>query len=342
MNRGRSAVFGRLASAFLLAATAAAVPAAQQAKTAVKVEMGDVSINKIPFLIALDEGLFEKHGLDVDMVPFSAHAADVHQIKGREKHRRDIEADIRVGGGSPMLVGRANRVVPSDRIVLATTDHIVHWDIVARKGIESLEDLKGKRISYSGVGACSHYIALLLAEKMGWDPDEDITLLGGDYSVFPLKNGWTDAIIAYEVPFAMARAEGYKSLVNLRSWNAPIACSGVTASRKWAAENRDTVIRFLKAVTEAIALMKTDKAVAFRAIEKWYGFTDYEVKQIIYNGAEEMERKPYPSVDGIKKAMQLYDSAAMRRFKPEDFYDASYMKELDESGFIDKLYSNKR
>jgi len=36
--------------------------------------------------------------------------------------------------------------------------------------------------------------------------------------------------------------------------------------------------------------------------------------------------------------MELYDSAAMRRFKPEDFYDDSFMKELDESGFIDSLY----
>ncbi|MBA2304354.1 MAG: ABC transporter substrate-binding protein [Acidobacteria bacterium] len=322
----------------LLAGVIMASPAAAQTGIPVKVEMGDVSINKIPFLIALDEGLFAKYGLAVDMVPFGANAADVHQIKGREKHRRDIDADIRVGGGAPMIVGRANRVKPSDDIILATTDHIVHWDIVARKGIESLEDLKGKRISYSGIGACSHYLALLIAEKMKWDPERDIVLLGGDYSVFPLKNGWTDALIAYEVPFAMARAEGYKSLVNLRSWNAPIACSGVTASRAWAAKNRETVISFLKAVTEAIAMMKTDKAVAFKAIEKWYGFTDSEVKQIIYNGSAEMERKPYPAIEGIKKAMQLYDSAAMRRFKPEDFYDSSYMKVLDGRGFLDKLY----
>jgi ABC-type nitrate/sulfonate/bicarbonate transport system substrate-binding protein len=330
-----------LAALTALAAAAPAfaqAPAGAQKPIPLKVEMGDVSINKIPFLIALDEGLYEKYGLDVDMVPFSAHAADVHKIKGREKHRRDIDADIRVGGGSPMIVGRVNRVTPSDQIILATTDHVVHWDVVARKGIGSLEDLKGKRISYSGVGACSHYIALLIADKMGWDPRFDITLLGGDYSVFPLKNGWTDAMVAYEVPFAMARVEGYKSLVNLRSWNAPIACSGVTASRAWAAENRDTVLRFLKALTEAIAMMKANKAVAFKAIEKWYGFSDTEVKQIIYDGGSEMERKPYPSIEGIKKTMQLYDSAAMRQYKPEDFYDSSYMKELDDSGFIDGLY----
>lgn len=327
---------------FLLVAWAGfalAAPAAAQTRIPLKVEMGDVSINKIPFLVALDEGLYAKHGLEVDMVPFSASAAEVHKIKGREKHRRDIDADIRVGGGAPMIVGRVNRVTPSDSIILATTDHIVRWDIVARKGIDSLEDLKGKRISYSGVGACSHYIAMLIAEKMGWDPKMDIALLGGDYSVFPLKNGWTDAMIAYEVPFAMARVEGYKSLVNLRSWDAPIACSGVTASRAWAEKNRDTVIRFLKAVTEGISMMKADKAVAFKAIEKWYGFTDSEVKQIIYNGAAEMPRKPYPAIAGIKKTMQLYDSAAMRLYKPEDFYDSSYMKELDDSGFIDKLYS---
>ena len=335
-TRSKASVGAAIAA--VVAGVVFGTPAAAQTPTPLKVEMGDVSINKIPFLIAQDEGLFTKYGLAVDMVPFGADAAEVHKIKGREKHRRDIDPDIRVGGGSPMIVGRVNRVRPSDQIILATTDHVVRWDIVARKGIESLEDLKGKRISYSGVGACSHYIALLIAEKMKWNPVQDMILLGGDYSVFPLKDGWTDAVIAYEVPFAMARAEGYKSLVNLGSWKAPIACSGVTASKAWAEKNRDTVIRFLKALTEAIAMMKADKAVAFKAIEKWYGFNDYEVKQIIYDGSAEMERKPYPSVEGIKKTMQLYDSASMRRFKPEDFYDSSYMKELDDSGFLDKLY----
>ena len=63
---------------FLLVAWAGfalAAPAAAQTRIPLKVEMGDVSINKIPFLVALDEGLYAKHGLEVDMVPFSASAA---------------------------------------------------------------------------------------------------------------------------------------------------------------------------------------------------------------------------------------------------------------------------
>jgi NitT/TauT family transport system substrate-binding protein len=128
----------------------------------------------------------------------------------------------------------------------------------------------------------------------------------------------------------------------MRSWNEPIPCNGVWASRKWAHENKDTVLRFLKSLVEAIAMMKADKRVAFKSIDTWYTIKDSELQNIIYMGSADMPRKPYPAVDGIKRAMQLYDSAAMRRFKPEDFYDDSFMKELDQSGFIDKLYQGSK
>ena len=51
-----------------------------------------------------------------------------------------------------------------------------------------------------------------------------------------------------------------------------------------------------------------------------------------------MPRKPYPALAGIKKTMEIYDSHEMRRHKPEDFYDDSFVHELDQSGFIDSLY----
>ncbi len=49
-------------------------------------------------------------------------------------------------------------------------------------------------------------------------------------------------------------------------------------------------------------------------------------------------RKPYPCYDGVKKTMEVYDSNEMRRHTPHDFYDDSLMRELDESGFLDRLY----
>jgi hypothetical protein len=58
-------------------------------------------------------------------------------------------------------------------------------------------------------------------------------------------------------------------------------------------------------------------------------------------GLNTLPSKPYPSVDGIKKTMELYDSLAMRRHKPEDFYDDRFVKELDQSGYIDSLYKKE-
>jgi len=317
---------------------------AQQRKIPLTVRLSDVSINKVPFLVALDQGLYDKNGLDVTMIPFSADAARVHGVPDnvpRSIREQAGRAQISVGGGAPGMVARVTASEPSDRVILATTDNIVHWHILTRKGsgIEKLEDLKGKRIAISSLSACTGTVALIIARKMGWDPVQDVAILEDNYSITPLEKGWTDALIAYEVPYAMGRQLGYTPLdVDLRSWNEPIPCNGVWASKSWANANRDTVLRFLKSVVEAIALMKRDKQYAFQSIAKWYAFHDYEIQNIIYNGAVEMPAKPYPTVEGIKNAMSLYDSNAMRRYKPEDFYDDSFIKELDQSGFIDSLY----
>ena len=95
----------------------------------------------------------------------------------------------------------------------------------------------------------------------------------------------------------------------------------------------------MEASVEAIALMKQNKDVAGAAIAKWFGITDPKTQQGIWAKAAVLPRKPYPSVMGIAKLMEIYDTPAMRKHKPEDFYDDSFMKQLDRSGYIDRLYS---
>jgi len=345
-NRVQSARLAGLAALMALSAASAPVWAqqAQQRKIPIIVRMSDVSINKIPFLVALDQGLYDKNGLEVTMIPFSSDAARVHGVPDNvPRNIRDQagRAHFSIGGGAPGMVSRAKAVEPSDRVIIATTDHIVHWPILVRKGsgITKLEDIKGKRIAISSPAACTGVVARIIARRMGWDPEQDVAILEDNYSITPLEKGWADALIAYEVPYAMGRALGYEPLdVDLRSWNEPIPCNGVWASKSWAHANKDTVNRFLKSLVEAISLMKRDKNYAFQSIAKWYDFKDYEIQNIIYQGAAEMPAKPYPAVDGIKNTMALFDSAAMRLYKAEDFYDDSFMKELDASGFIDSLY----
>jgi hypothetical protein len=43
-------------------------------------------------------------------------------------------------------------------------------------------------------------------------------------------------------------------------------------------------------------------------------------------------------VEGFRKAFELHPSGETRRYKPEDLFDGSFLRELDQNGFIDSLY----
>lgn len=60
--------------------------------------------------------------------------------------------------------------------------------------------------------------------------------------------------------------------------------------------------------------------------------------EMLYVEIKKLLRKPYPPYEGIKMIMRIYDSHEMRKYTPEYFYDDTYVREFDESGYIDSLY----
>lgn len=344
----RALAVAAAAAAIPISAGQAQAPAARGAADTVTVRLTDVSINKVPYIVAREEGLFAKHGIEADLYITSGAAATVSasgvQVPKPFVRPDTGEVDISTGGGAPTIVARTQDVRQLDRVILATTDHVVRWHVFARPGITRLEELKGKRLGVSSYGSCSGFIARVIAQKMGWDPEQDLSIMFGSLGVKWLQDGVVDGVVLDETPYAYARELGMKPIADLRPWNAPIPCSGVSVTQSWLKQgnNRDVAKRFLKAVVEAIALMKSDQQVVNRAIAKWYGITDPARQALMWEGAREMPAKPYPAVAGIKKVMELYDYHEMRQHKAEDFYDASLMKEIDESGFIDALYKGKR
>src|SRR6476620_8521913 len=78
--------------------------------TRVDVSLGDVSINKVPQLVAADQGLYAKYGLEVHQTisAGAARAAAASGVVVPEAYvNRDasVAAPIEVGGGSPMIYG---------------------------------------------------------------------------------------------------------------------------------------------------------------------------------------------------------------------------------------------
>ncbi len=306
------------------------------------VALGDVSLNKVPFLIAADAGLYAKNGLDVHQF-ITPGAAEVAQHSGVIVPAQYVKADggtapIDIGGGSPMIYRLAHDPRAAHRVLLATTESMIKDHVIASPAITKVEDLKGKRLGYSVPGAVTHVGALGFAKKMGWEPGKDITLVGNGNALNPLKEGREDALLGSAMVIALAPEMNLKDVIDLSQFKIPVAGSSIMAERGWLRENRDTAARFVAASLEAIALMKTNREVFAAALSKWFNIKDKLTQDRMFDAAREFPSKPYPAIDGIKNTLALYDSPEMRKYKAEDFYDASFITALDKSGAIDRLY----
>lgn len=316
-----------------------------QDRAAIKVSLGDVSLNKVAFLVAGDNGIYQRNGLNVHQF-ITASAAERIRRSGIDVPADFIgkgssdDAQISIGGGSPLIIAMTIDARATERIILATTDGSARFHIISTNGLNSVEDLKGKRLGYSSFGSVSHLMALALLKRKGWSAETDISLMGEGMAYSALKAGKVDAFIGSEIYYTMAAKNGAKDLVDLSHYNIPIAGSGINAEPKWLKDNRDTALRFVKATIEAYAMMKRDKQVVRNALAKWYLVTDPTQQDDMYRQIAQSPTKPYPSVEGIKMVMTLFTHRELQRRKAEDFYDASLIEELDKSGFIDKAYAH--
>ena len=306
-----------------------------------------LSITKLPVLIAYDQGLFAKYGLDVElwMAPYGTHSEAVYADPLTRLWRKTgigtpKRPDIFVDGTTPAMVRLSQNAGVRRRVAIGGTDCDVRAHIIGRKGIASLDELKGKRIGVTAAYTTSRFHALLLAQRMGWDPVRDVSIVGEVSDIDPLLDGSVDAMVAYEDTYARALKAGLPILADTADWHAFIAGNSINVEAAWLKDpaHRETARRFMKAIAEGTAVYFQQPEIALQAMEKWYGISDREFLKTLYARGAWLPKKPYACHEGIAKTMELYDSNEMRRYKPEDFYDDSIMAEIDHEGFFDTLY----
>ena len=312
------------------------------------------SVSKLPFVIALDQGLYEKYGLDlevrlrtpefegaIEMPSTNIIARSWRKIRELSSDERLWDPKFEVNGANGRIAGITTNANAKFLISIAATDCVVRTQIVARKGIGRLEDLKGLRIGVSSIRSNSGFVALLLAERMGWDPIQDISILTGGNNIESLRSGRVDAFVADERSYFVALQEGFPVLAATSSWGEAMAGNSVNVEPQWLDDptNREAMRRFLKATIEGIALFHQNRELALEVMSKWHGIKNRANAEIVYEAGRNIPRKPYPCYQGITKAIERYDSNEMRNYSLEDFYDDRLIRELDETGFIDSFYS---
>jgi ABC-type nitrate/sulfonate/bicarbonate transport system substrate-binding protein len=316
------------------------------------VNAGNRSLSKLPFIIAWDQGLYAKHGLDVEMIIPGPEFEGGKEIPARTdfltswKRRLGLEAqeiDVEIRGGTPMMMAAVRMPDMPHDIDIGSTDCAVRSHIIGRKGFQAatLEELRGKRVGISGVTNTLGFQARLMAERMGWDFKEAFTIVDVEADGFEeLDAGMADVIFVNEIAYAKAKKGGYPVLFDTGEWNEEVAGNSIAVSPEWLKDptNREAAKRFLMATAEAISLFHQDHDLAKRVLREWNGVQDEQIAQDIVDRGRWLPKKPYACVMGFEKTKALFQDMGTDAFEASDFYDNSLMKELDDSGFLDGLY----
>jgi ABC-type nitrate/sulfonate/bicarbonate transport system substrate-binding protein len=351
MTKTRSRVLGVLGLIAILIAAIAAFAWPGRNDLELTLALENRSLSKIAYFIASDQGLFEKHGLNIELlmpapgaergITAVDHLGWWTRLKrrlGREKR----EVDIFTQGGTPMMLNAIQKSEARHRINIGSTDCTVRTHFVGRKGLQinSLQDLKGMRLGASARISTTGFPVFLLAKRLGWDPSRDFTFVDlRDEGFEELDAGKADAVSVNEGAYSFAVDNGYPILFDTAEWNEELAGNSLSVWPEWleSAEKREAARRLLSAIAEAISLYHQDRDIALRSMEKWNGMSRETAERIYKRGAW-LPHKPYPCYAGYRKTLELYDSPDVRRHKPEEFYDDSIVRQIDATGYFDSLY----
>ena len=309
-----------------------------QDKPLKKISWGVTSLsasNWIPW-IAKEAKIYEKYGLDVELILVKGSGQTSTAILGGSLFAAPVALP------TVMLADLSG----ADLINIAHTVPGVQSKLLVKQEIKKPEDIKGKRIATSSLGSLGDFLFRYIIRKYGMDPNRDVTWLSigtPPERLQALVSGNVDAADLSYPTDAQALRMGYRVLWDARKEVVYPSMSVVTR-RKNIQDDRDTVMRLLKAHIESIAYFKSHKDFSLKVLSKYLRTNDRELLEGSYEiFKEDFISTPYPIMKGLEAT---YDYVASRRpevrnHKPEEFMDPSLVAELEKSGFIQKLYEQK-
>ena len=283
--------------------------------------------------VTKEAGLFEKNGLSVETIyaPSSALSQAM------------LARSMPLGISGPVSPLEAN-LKGADFVVLGTlrkTPTLVY--LVSHKKITSVQQLRGKKLGVGRFGSATDKVLVMTLKKVGIEPHEVSLLQLGNSALRMLalqQQGIDGTILTVEDGLAAKRL-GLNVLLDIRQLGIEYPTNEIITTRRFVEQNDRTVRAFMKSIVEGIYFYKTQKVKSIEIMKKYIRIGEPDAIEVGYDfTAKETQRKPYVSLTGMKVAIDdlATTNPEAMKLKPEQFVDSRFVRELDQSGFIDALY----
>lgn len=307
-----------------------ASPAAAQNK--VRLNWGAISGVMGALWTAQEEGLYKKHGLDVEFIHIASTSKAIQAMLAGEIHYTTADAlnsiqAVAAGADLVMFCKGINRFV---------------FSIMAKPELKRLADLKGKKIGITRIGSSTHTAALFAVNRAGLSANEYSLLQLSEVPniLTTLLAGQIDAGALSPPTSSRAKKSGLVELMNLGTDGPEYPSTVIASTRAYVKANPDNTKRMVRALGEGLYIFKTNKAIGIRALQKYSRLTDMDVLEDTYSQySSAFEFTPYVSRNGINTLIASLGEkdAKIRALKYEDVADMRFVAELEKEGFFKKL-----
>jgi len=285
--------------------------------------------------MARSAGIFNKYGLDVEVISTPSGVEGMNALIAGEVQFLQIAggttASAALGGADVMIVG-------------TTIDTFVQ-NLMVRPEIEKPEQLKGKSLGISRFGTSIDTGARIALRHFGLVPEKDVAIvqIGSIESIVAaLQGNRIQAGILSYPSIGRAKKLGHRSLLDIASLGIPYASTGMTTRGRLIREDPDLVRRYMNAQVEAIARAKKDRNLSMQVMGKYLRITDPELLSEAYDiyVDKHLLKVPLPTVDAMKTVLEELAgrNPKAKEMDPRKFFDDSFVRQMQSSGFIDGLY----
>jgi len=303
----------------------------------INVSYSSISTDQLPAWVAKETGIFAKNGLDVQLVYVRAAISVMGLLSG--------DTPI-VQSAGPGIVG--SNLQGFDTVMVAGGVIALTHVLVSRPEIKSAQQLKGGTVAVGAIGSLTDYVARFALQKIGLVPLKDVTMVAigaPPDRILAVESGRAQATVVIPPGSFSMQKRGFNVLADVAALGLPYQVTGVATTRKFIERSSDIVRRYVRAQIETVHRMKTDRETTLKVLSNYFtGVKDREILVKTYDrivGNDNiLPPKQYPTIDGIKTILETLGDRdpKARTAKPEDFADFRFVRELDESGFVERLY----
>jgi ABC-type nitrate/sulfonate/bicarbonate transport system substrate-binding protein len=298
---------------------------------------GGTGVRELPLFVAKDFKIFDKYGLDVELIFTNGGSPLVQALVGGSIQTASVAATapiraIQSGANLAIVAGFLNKNM---------------YSFVTRQNIQKATDLKGKTIGIASFGAANEFSALMALKALGISPaDVNLRVAGGSLArLTGIEHGGIDATVVPHSNSGIALSRGMRVFADLAKVIKEFPDGTVVMKRNLSQRERAAAKRFLQAMSEAIYRLKTEPSMRetiVTGMQKRMRVNRKYAEEVYEEYDQVFSYPPRVGKDGLQDVLDVMAKQTNKpeaEFKVDRYVDESIMDELTADVFFTKLES---